>query len=155
MLRKIWDHFEVVVANLALAVMVGLLTVQIVARYCFQVGIGWTEELSRFSFLYFVYLSSCFVMMKGRHIKVEFLLDLLPAAPRAWVVRLGDTVQIVFCLVASYAGVVLLRGMIAYPVYSPSLMLPLSFFYAVIPLAFFLMAVRIAQRMLQTFSAGR
>ena len=70
MLRNLWEHFEVYIANFSLLLMVGFLTLQIIARYFFQVGIAWTEELSRFSFLYFVYLSSCFVMMKGRHIRV-------------------------------------------------------------------------------------
>ena len=51
MLRNLWEHFEVYVANFSLLLMVGFLTLQIVARYFFQVGIAWTEELSRFSFL--------------------------------------------------------------------------------------------------------
>ena len=127
MLRNLWEHFEVYIANFSLLLMVGFLTLQIVARYFFQVGIAWTEELSRFSFLYFVYLSSCFVMMKGRHIRVECLVNVLPLSVRNW---------------------------IEYPVYSPSLMLPLFYFYGVIPMAFFIMALRIVQRLYHTFSAS-
>lgn len=152
MLRNLWKNFEVFVANVSLILMVGLLTLQIVARYFFQVGIAWTEELSRFSFLYFVYLSSCFVMMKGRHIRVECLVNALPPSVRKWVEAFGDMLQIAFCLVASYAGGLLLIDMIEYPVYSPSLMLPLSYFYGVIPLAFLIMALRIVQRLYRTFS---
>ena len=47
MLRNLWEHFEVYIANFSLLLMVGFLTLQIIARYFFQ-------ELSRFSFLYFV-----------------------------------------------------------------------------------------------------
>ena len=153
MLRNLWENFELYIANVSLALMVGVLTLQIVARYFFQAGIAWTEELSRFSFLYFVYLSSCFVMMKGRHIKVECLVDALPASVRRWIGLFGDVIQIAFCLVATYAGCLLLADMIEYPVYSPSLMLPLFYFYAVIPLAFFIMALRVVQRLYRTFSA--
>jgi len=153
-MRKVWDNFEVYVANMALVLMVGLLTLQIIARYVFQMGIAWTEELSRFSFLYFVYLSSCFVMMKGRHIRVECLVNALPPSLRKWIGLFGDVLQMGFCLVAAYAGYLLLADMIAYPVYSPSLMLPLFYFYGVIPLAFFLMALRVLQRVYHTFSAS-
>ena len=154
MLRNLWEHFEVYIANLSLLLMVGFLTLQIIARYFFQVGIAWTEELSRFSFLYFVYLSSCFVMMKGRHIRVECLVNVLPLSVRNWIEVFGDMLQIAFCLVAAYAGSLLLVDMIEYPVYSPSLMLPLFYFYGVIPLAFFIMALRIVQRLYHTFSAS-
>ena len=118
MLRNLWEHFEVYIANFSLLLMVGFLTLQIVARYFFQVGIAWTEELSRFSFLYFVYLSSCFVMMKGRHIRVECLVNVLPLSVRNWIEVFGDMLQIAFCLVAAYAGSLLLVDMIEYPVYS-------------------------------------
>ena len=47
MLRNLWEHFEVYIANFSLLLMVGFLTLQIIARYFFQVGIAWTEELSR------------------------------------------------------------------------------------------------------------
>ena len=90
MLRNLWEHFEVYIANFSLLLMVGFLTLQIIARYFFQVGIAWTEELSRFSFLYFVYLSSCFVMMKGRHIRVECLVNVLPLSVRNWIEVFGD-----------------------------------------------------------------
>lgn len=40
MLRNLWEHFEVYVANFSLLLMVGFLTLQIVARYFFQVGIA-------------------------------------------------------------------------------------------------------------------
>ena len=154
MLRNLWEHFEVYIANFSLLLMVGFLTLQIIGRYFFQVGIAWTEELSRFSFLYFVYLSSCFVMMKGRHIRVECLVNVLPLSVRNWIEVFGDMLQIAFCLVAAYAGSLLLVDMIEYPVYSPSLMLPLFYFYGVIPLAFFIMALRIVQRLYHTFSAS-
>ena len=153
-MHKVWNNFEAYIANISLVLMVGLLTLQIIARYVFQMGIAWTEELSRFSFLYFVYLSSCFVMMKGRHIRVECLVNALPHTLRKWIGLFGDVLQMGFCLVAAYAGYLLLADMIAYPVYSPSLMLPLFYFYGVIPLAFFLMALRVLQRVYHTFSAS-
>ena len=43
------------------------------------------------------------------------------------------------------SGWVLVKGMIAHPVYSTSLFLPLSIIYAVIPLSHALMIIRIVQ----------
>lgn len=155
MLKSIMKNFEVVIANISLLLMVLCLTVQIVARYFFQMSIAWTEELSRFMFLNFVYLASSYVMMKKKHINVGFLLDLLPAPIKQILVLIGDVIQILFCLIAGYSGILLVLDMIAYPVLSPSLMIPLYYSYLIIPLAFFLMAIRIAQNLFQDLLAKK
>lgn len=128
--------------------MVIMLALQALARYVLEIGIPWTEEISRFSFIFFVYISASLAMMRGTHIKVEFLLMRLPVSVRKIVVTVGNMAQIVFFTSAGIAGLLLVRQMIAFPVYSAALIIPLHYIYVIIPIAYFLMAIRLLQRTL-------
>ena len=153
-MRRLWNSFEVYVANIALAMVVVMLTIQTFARYVFHVGLPWTEEISRFAFVIFVYISASLAFVRGTHITVSVLLDRLPEKTRALVVRLGEVMQIAFFLTAALAGATLIRSMVAYPVYSSAMLVPLHYIYAIIPLAYFLMAARLFQRMRAKRRAG-
>ena len=63
--RYLWTNFELCVANTALALLVLMLFIQVTARYAFQTGLAWTEEISRFSFIYFVYVSASLAVFRG------------------------------------------------------------------------------------------
>ena len=141
-----------VVALAAVVVLVLMLFIQVAARYAFQTGLAWTEEISRFSFIYFVYVSASLAVFRGTHIRVEVVVDRLPERPRRAVTLLGTVAQIAFFVTAGVAGTRLVLDMLAYPTLSPSLLLPLYYVYFIIPLSYFLMAVRLLQRSL---SSGR
>lgn len=133
------------IANLCLAALVLVLAMQVFYRYVLQIGLSWSEEVSRFLFIWFVYVSASYAVQMGTHIRVSFFVDLLPT----WLVRpmqlLSDAVWIAFNLAVIVSGVLLINSMIEFPVYSTSLVLPLSAVYVVIPLAHALMIVRIVQ----------
>ena len=148
--KKLWNNFELYVANISLILMVAMLGLQAVARYILQVGIPWTEEMSRFSFIFFVYITASLAIFRGTHIRVTILTDNLPQGMQKVVEFCGNLVQIDFFLTASGAGLSLVKDMVAYPVYSPSLLLPLYYIYFLIPLSYFMMAVRLVQRMIQS-----
>ena len=145
--KNLWNNFELYVANISLALMVAMLALQAFARYILQVGIPWTEEVSRFSFIFFVYITASLAVFRGTHIRVTILTDHLPEGVRKVVDFAGNLVQIAFFLTASGAGLSLVADMVEYPVFSTSLLLPLYYVYFIIPLSYFLMAVRLIQRM--------
>ena len=148
--KNLWNNFELYVANISLILMVAMLGLQAVARYILQVGIPWTEEMSRFSFIFFVYITASLAIFRGTHIRVTILTDHLPQGMQKAVEFCGNLVQIAFFLTASGAGLSLVKEMVDYPVYSPSLLLPLYYIYFIIPLSYFMMAVRLVQRMVQS-----
>ena len=76
----LFNNFEKLVANLCLLSLVVLLGAQVLSRYVLQAGISWTEELSRFSFIWFVYISGSLAAQAGTHIRVTVIVDRLPPA---------------------------------------------------------------------------
>lgn len=145
--KSLWNNFELYVANISLALMVFMLGLQAVARYILQVGIPWTEEVSRFSFIFFVYITASLAVFRATHIRVTIVTDHLPEAVRKVVDFAGNLLQIAFFLTAAGAGMSLVADMVEYPVFSTSLLLPLYYIYFIIPFSYFMMAVRLVQRM--------
>ena len=146
MLRFLDDNAERILANLCLAGLVLVLALQILFRYGLAIGLSWSEEVSRFLFVFFVYLSASLAVQKGTHLRVSFFVDLLPDALRGWVRLVGDLVWTAFNALVVVSGVLLVERMLRFPVYSTSLFLPLAWIYAIIPLAHLLMILRLAQR---------
>ena len=139
------NRFELIVSNLSLALLVLVLATQIFFRYVLQIGLSWSEEISRFAFVWFVYISASLAAQRGTHIRVTLFARLLPISERI-VFLLADIIWIVFNAFVVVAGIQLIQRTIAHPVYSTSLFLPLAYIYTVIPVAHALMIVRIIER---------
>jgi TRAP-type C4-dicarboxylate transport system permease small subunit len=139
------NNFEKVLANGCLAGFAVVLALQVFYRYVLQQGLSWSEELSRFLFIWFVYISASYAVQRGTHIRVRVAVDLLPPRLASATRVLSDITWAAFNLVVVVSGVLLIRDMISHPVYSSSLIVPMAFIHAVIPVAHALMVVRIVQ----------
>ncbi|MEO4041874.1 TRAP transporter small permease [Hoeflea sp. CAU 1731] len=146
-------RFELVVANLSLALLVVVLAAQIFFRYVLHVGLSWSEEISRFAFVWFVYISASVAAQRGAHIRVTLFARLLPVSERLTFL-LADIIWIIFNAFVVWAGILLIQRTLTYPVYSTSLFLPLAYIYTVIPLAHALMIVRIVERQWRSWKYG-
>lgn len=139
------------ISNMCLALLVIILALQVFYRYVLHIGLSWSEEVSRFLFVWFVYVSASYAVQVGTHIRVSFVVDLLPERVARAVKVFSDLLWIAFNLAVVVSGILLIRSMIEFPVYSTSLVLPLAAIYVVIPLAHMLMIVRIVQ----AFGSGK
>jgi C4-dicarboxylate transporter, DctQ subunit len=139
------------ISNISLALLVIVLTLQVFYRYVLHIGLSWSEEVSRFLFIWFVYVSASYAVQMGTHIRVSFIVDLLPDAVARATRVFSDLLWIAFNLAVAVSGILLIRSMIEFPVYSTSLVVPLAAVYVVIPLAHVLMIIRIVQ----AFWSGR
>ena len=147
------DGFELVVSNLCLASLVIVLAAQVFFRYVLHTGLSWSEEVSRFTFIWFVYLSASLAAQRGTHIRVTMFTRWFPGGERV-ALLLADAVWIVFNAFVVIAGVLLIQRTMRYPVYSTSLFMPLAAIYSVIPLAHALMILRIVQRQWLAWTRG-
>jgi C4-dicarboxylate transporter, DctQ subunit len=138
-------NFEKLIANFCLASLVALLGAQVFSRYILQIGLSWSEELSRFSFIWFVYISGSLAAQKGRHIRVKIGVELLPTSWRKYVEMGADFLWLFFNGVVAFSGVLLLKIMLSHPLFSASLYISMAYIYSIIPLAHLLMMARIIE----------
>lgn len=136
---------EAVIAVALLAVMLVVLTGQVIGRYFFNRSNSWSEELSRYLFIWFVLITASLACLEGAHIKVDAAMSLFPAKIRPWVECLGLVLFIVYAVVTAYFS-----GLYTYSMYqmgqiSQGLKLQMQYIYGAIPVCHCLMALRSAQ----------
>jgi TRAP-type transport system small permease protein len=68
---------EILMAVL-LALMVLLMFLNVVLRFAFSTGFVWSEEITRLSFIYLVYLGTVAAFRENRHLGVDTLLEHVP-----------------------------------------------------------------------------
>jgi len=152
-LADFFGKFELVLANLSLLLLVLVLAAQVIFRYALDTGLSWSEEVSRFAFIWFVYISASLAAQRGTHIRVTLFCRMVPGGEKVSLL-LADLIWIAYNVFVVVAGVLLIQRTLRFPVYSTSLFLPLAYVYAVIPLSHALMIVRIVERQWNAWRHG-
>ncbi|GBF10656.1 TRAP transporter small permease [Tepidibacillus sp. HK-1] len=150
-LKKIDRYFEESIVVVLFSLMVILTFVQVLSRFVFHLSLGWSEEISRYLFVWLVYISAAMAAKHRRHIRVEIIDQLFPRAVSKWFGLLSDLLWIAFSLLVAYYGynlVVLISG---HGQLSPAVQLPMGLVYIIIPFGFFLIAFRVLQGIVGRF----
>lgn len=136
---------------LSLLALTIMLTIQVIARYVFFTSFGWIEEFSRIIFVWFLYFSMSWIVLQGRHIRIDAIELILPVSLRRWIAVLADSIWLAFNLVMTYYGTRLILS--EFQIYSetPILHIPHALVHAVIPIGFGLMTVRLIQYMVRVY----
>ncbi|MBR0566528.1 TRAP transporter small permease [Azoarcus sp. L1K30] len=92
------------VAMLLVGVMTAFIVVQVLGRNLFNAGLPWAEELARYCGLGVVYLTVPLLLLKGGHIQVEWLPNVL-GRRSAFVLKLvNELVVLAYCLFFLWGG---------------------------------------------------
>lgn len=154
MKRKIiWmiNNIEQVVASTMLVGMVSLLTMQIISRFVFNNSIPWTEEVSRYAFLWFVYVAVSLIAKENGHIRIIDHLKLLPNMIARIMLVVSDAIWVFFNIVVVIEGFKLFMNMDQHPLKSAVLQWDLKYIFLVIPLSFLLASIRIIESNIKIF----
>ena len=128
------------VATILFIVLIFLLTMQIFLRYVVNKSVSWSEEVSRWFFIWIIYFGCMLGAKEDKHIRVTVQLNKLPVRLQKIIITIGDLVWIGFSILTGILGLQMVLEMIKYPIRSNTTGLNMFFVYAIIPLAFFTMA---------------
>lgn len=129
------------ISIILLVAMTGIMFTGVIFRYVFNSSLSWSEELSRYLFIWFVFISMSYAVKEKAHIRVEALNRLIPKSIRPYINILGRIGWLVFAGFVTYLGVT--YAMTMTNSVSAAIKLPMSLVYFGIPLGFFFMAVRL------------
>ena len=133
-LRFILYYFSIT----AMSIMLITIFCQVITRYCFSYTPEWSEELSRFLFVWVVFLGSALIMGDSGHLAVEFLPDRmkgrLAGKILAIIINLSGYVFIAILFVNGFEMTRIMTFQL-----SPGMNIPMSYIYSVIPLSSILM----------------
>ena len=114
---------------------------QVFFRYILNFSIAWTEELSRYIFIWMVLLSGFFTIQEKLNIRLNIIFNLFTSSYRKWLNICMDILTAMFLLSVFIFGV-------KYSIFSmgqrtPALNIPKGYIYMALPIGSLLMLISI------------
>ena len=145
-MRKIlqkYDKFEEYLLIGTLVFNVLLIFSQILMRTIFNYSLSWTEELSRYIFIWQTWLGTSIALKYKQHIRVEILINIFKKANKKILEISVNLIWIAFSIFLLYAGTLLCKSMIARNVLSSGMRIPLVFVYSCLPISSLIVLIRL------------
>lgn len=139
---KILDGFEKLlkfICTVAMAAIVAILFYAVVMRYVLRMPPAWSMELSRYMFLWLVMLCAVLVTRERSHIKMSYLVGLLPGKIQFGWMTFIRLIMIGFCWIMVQYGWRILP--IVSEASSPTLDISMGYMYVSIPVGGALMGI--------------
>jgi len=146
--------FEAYIIGFILAAATAVMTIEIIGRYLFAHSFTWSEELVRYSFVWFTLLGASYAVRENGHIVVDGILHILPKKMAFWAETLGELLWFVFSVYIAWASFKYTLFMYSAGSVSTATRIPMAFIYAAIPVGFGLIAIRIVILWIQRFRTG-
>ena len=146
------ENFEKIFMVTGLLAIILFITWQVIYRYIITQFIEragaavWTEELSRYIFIWISYLALSAAIRKRSSIRVDILYDRLPERLQniSWIIV--ESLFLVLTGVIAYFGWGQIERLLTFPQHTTALRIPFLVPYLVLPLGFGLMCLRLLQR---------
>jgi TRAP-type C4-dicarboxylate transport system permease small subunit len=122
---------------------------QVVFRYGLDSSLSWSEEFSRYAFIWAIFLGSGSAARRGQHMAVDALRDVLPAVPRRCLELFIALVGIVFFAIFGYAAVLLTDNAVGQ--ISTALQISIAIVYLSAPIGATLTVLHLLNGVVQAF----
>jgi TRAP-type C4-dicarboxylate transport system permease small subunit len=149
-----YNRIEEYIGVFFLFVMLFLMTYQVVARFVFSTGNTWSEELSRYTYIWFTLITVSLAVLHNAHIKIEAAMAVFPKKWRPKLVGLGMIILIFYCVLIVIYGTTMVKRNIRMGNVSLGLQLPMYIVYSIVPISHALIIIRCVQRMITIFYLG-
>jgi len=144
-LLKFLDNFESYVCQILLSFFVIILGLQIGLRMAFNYVIPWSEEISRFAFVWFVFFGAAYAARLAAHNRVMIQFKLFPKVVQDTAIIITDLIWIGFNLIMIQKSIEVIADLTEFPYMSPALGWSMAYVYWIFPICFGLMTIRIIQ----------
>lgn len=144
-LGHVYRNLEQYFCAFLMVLMVSCLGAQVFFRFVLNASLTWSEELSRFAFIWLVYMGAVLGAKERIHIRVTAFHRLLPAAARGWVIPAADLLWVAINLTFAWQGALQVGHLLRFSYISPAMQWNMAFIYSVVPIGFLLMSLRILE----------
>lgn len=141
------NKIEEVMSVVLFSLLVILCFLQVLFRFLVNFSLSWTEELANYDFILLIYVACSLGIQKGAHVRVEIIDGIVTGSPKYYLDQCLDALWAVFIFIVGYLGIEIIQDAFAVGKTTPALDWPYGWIYAIIPVTFILMSVRLVQRM--------
>ncbi len=145
---KVIEAVIKIICRIFIGAIVAVIFYAVIMRYVFYHPPAWSEELSRFMFIWMIMLSAVLVTHEQSHIQITVFVDLLPKRLRFFLLTLTRLLMTVFCFV------MIQQGLKIYPIVaeasSPTFGISMGWLYLSIPVGGLLMGICILENIFKS-----
>lgn len=149
------NHLEEGLMVIGLIAMTIIMGIQVIWRYVFGMSLSWSEEITRYIFIWEGFLSISYCTKKCISIKVEQFVALFPKRGRALFKVVNHTIELIFFFYMIPYAFLYLRSAVESGQVSPACGIPMYYIQAAPLICFVLAAIRIIQRWWVEFQVVR
>lgn len=129
-----------------LIVMTVFMGIQVLSRYAFGASLSWTEEITRYLYIWSGFISVSYCTKKCVSIKVEQFVAMFPRRGKALFKVINHTFELLFFVYMLPFAVLYLKSAIESGQVSPACGIPMYYIQAAPLVSFLLVTFRILQR---------
>lgn len=145
-LKWLDDNLEETILIVLLVIMTGLMGIQIISRYIFNASLSWSEELTRYLFIWSGFISISYCIKKWISIKIDQVILLLPKSIYTYAQLILNFILFILFVYLSVHAVNFLQMSFESGQLSPALGLPMPFVQSAPLVGFILASVRSFQQ---------
>ncbi len=152
------DSLEEFLMVISLILMTVIMGIQVFSRYVLGASLSWSEELTRYIFVWAGFLSVSYCTKKCVSIKIEQFVAMFPRRGKAVFKLVNHTFELIFFFYLMPFAVKYLMSAVESGQVSPACRIPMYYVQAAPLVSFLLVALRIIQRWyieLQVIRTGR
>lgn len=131
--------------------LVVLVVANVAARYLFETGILWAEEVSRLLFVWVVFLGAYIALCRKGHMAIVMVLERLPDRARRAVEVAGLILVAVFLTVVAFSGFRLAIATYGFGRVTPILGISAAWAYLSVPVAALLMTIETIRQLIEAW----
>jgi TRAP-type C4-dicarboxylate transport system permease small subunit len=142
-LKKHLNNFEEYVCVFGMATMTAVVFLQVIMRYVFSNSLSWSEEFSRYVFIWISWLGASYAVRENSHFRFKMLADKLEGNARRCLELFVLLAWFTFCFFLAWYGTRLVLFLIARGQISAAMEIPMSLPYAAVPIGVGCMCIRL------------
>ncbi len=144
-LRWLDKYFEEVIVLSLLAIMVIIMGIQVFMRYAVNYSLSWPEELTRYMFIWFVFIGMSYAVKYDIHIRINILETFVPKIEKTLRV-IQDIFFFVFCCYMLPYAFKAVKMLIKTNQHSPAMQIPMYAVYVALLIGLILTIFRLVQK---------
>lgn len=145
--EKPWNRIEETVGIILLMFLLTILSYQVILRFVFNNSNSWSEELARYLFIWFVYMTASFAIVQWAHIRIEALMNIWPKKVRKYIAYAGALIFTVYAAIICFFAADYTMDLFATKQFSMGMRIPMWTMYAAIPVSHGFWVIRLIQRL--------
>lgn len=146
------NNLEAFIGSVFLVLMVAFTTIQVAGRYVLSTPFPWTEEMTRYMFIWMVYIAVGYAVKTDKHIRITFVRTLLPKKIRPVLDIFSDLVFLFLAVVCTIEankmmGIIKSGGQTSVSLW----FIPMWAVYIVMPIGFLFLCIRLVQDIIKRY----